>query len=128
MMLTHALFYLMLSFFLVHELDAAMHHEWRVLPLTSRFPDQIGRLVFIWAHIPLLMAIFWLMMPDPDAYAGLCLSAFAVLHVGLHWLYRKHPAYEFNNFSSWALIIGAGILGASHLCAVLFINSGSVAN
>lgn len=127
-MLTHVLFYLMLSFLLVHELDAARRHEWRVLPLTSRLPDHIGQQVFIWAHIPILIAIFWLVTPNPDALAGLCLSAFSVLHVGLHWLFRKHPAYEFNNFSSWTLIIGAGIFGALHVCTVFFTNPGPLAN
>ncbi len=48
---------------------------------------------------------------------GLCL--FAVVHVGLHWLYRRHPAYEFNNPSSWALIVLAGLFGAAYVAAVL---------
>jgi hypothetical protein len=36
-------------------------------------------------------------------------------NVGLHWLFRKHPAYEFNNPSSWGLILLTGALGAAYL-------------
>lgn len=116
---THLLFTLMLCFFIVHELDAVQRHEWRVMPVLNRLPDPSGRQVFIWAHVPILIAIFWWIVPDPDALAGLCLSAFAVLHVGLHWLFRSHPAYEFNNPSSWTLIVGAGLFGALHLLSVI---------
>lgn len=117
-MLTHLLFTLMLSFFIVHELDAVLRHEWRVMPVMRRLPDPMGQQVFIWVHVPILIAIFWWIMPDPNALAGLCLSAFAVVHVGLHWLFRKHPAYEFDNPSSRALIAGAGLFGALHFLSV----------
>lgn len=117
-MLTHLLFTLMLSFFIVHELDAVLRHEWRVMPVMRRLRDPLGRQVFIWAHVPILMAIFWWIMPDPNALAGLFLSAFAVVHVGLHWLFRKHPANEFDNPSSRILITCAGLFGALHFLSV----------
>ncbi|MCR9138628.1 MAG: hypothetical protein NXI27_21685 [Alphaproteobacteria bacterium] len=122
-MMTHLMFNLMLSFFVVHELDAMQRHEWRVLPLTRFLPDPVGRQVFLWAHVPILIAIFWWVLPNPDDLAGLGLSAFAVLHVGLHWMFRRHPAYEFNNPGSWTLIIGTGFFGALHLIAVTLTQS-----
>lgn len=127
-MLTHMLFTLMLSFFIVHELDAVQRHEWRVMPVMDRLPDPLGRQVFIWAHLPILIAIFWWIMPDPNALAGLCLSGFAIVHIGLHWLFRKHPAYEFNNPGSWALIVGAGVFGALHLFWVLLVGPATVSS
>jgi hypothetical protein len=113
-----AIYYAVLAAFLAHELDAVKRNEWRVLPLTSFLPDRIAAQFFIWAHVPLLWLILWL--DDRTATSGvrLCLSAFAIVHVWLHWTYRRHSAYEFNNPSSWALIALTGILGALYLGAV----------
>lgn len=109
------LYWATVAAFLTHELDAVRRHEWRVLPPTSFLPDHVGEELFIWAHVPLFLAVLW--FSDQAGFRqGLC--AFAVVHVGLHWLFRRHPAYEFNNLSSWALILLTGILGAAHLSAV----------
>jgi len=113
------LYVLMLSFFLTHEIDAAFRHEWRVLPITSFLPDEAGRVVFIGAHVPLLVSFFWFDGLNHQSALGLLLSAFAIVHVGLHWLYRRHPAYEFNNWLSVALIVGAGAAGVVHMGLVL---------
>ena len=113
------LFYLlMLSFLFVHELDAVHKHEWRVLPLTSFLPDEIGRRVFVVAHVPLFFAIFYFGELNPISGVATGLSIFAIIHVGLHWLFRKHPAYEFNTVLSWGLICGAGLFGALHLATL----------
>lgn len=103
---------LMVAFFLTHEVDAALRHEWRVLPLTSFLPDAIGREVFLWGHVPIFAAVFWL---GDRAGFRRGLAAFAVMHVGLHWLFRNHPAYEFDNPTSWLLILIPGALGAAYL-------------
>ncbi|MGK7867620.1 DUF6713 family protein [Falsiroseomonas sp. E2-1-a20] len=83
----------LLAAFLAHELDTVKRHEWRVLPLTSFLPDRVGEQVFIWSHLPLVLAS----------------------HVGLHWEFRTHPAYEFNNPSSRGLILLTGFLGAAYV-------------
>jgi hypothetical protein len=107
-------YHLMLAFLFTHEIDAAFRHEWRILPLTSLLPDDVGRELFVWVHVPLFVAILAL-RDRPVFRAGL--AAFAIMHVGLHWLFRHHPAYEFNNPSSWLLILGAGLFGAVYLAA-----------
>jgi len=112
-----ALFYaLMLGFFFTHEMDAMRRHEWRVLPITSFLPDALGKQVFLWAHVPLI-SVIWLYGTDPNAIFSKALSAFAIVHIGLHWAFRKHQHYEFNNLASWTLILGAGLCGAAHLLA-----------
>ena len=50
----------MLSFFVAHEMDAMHRHEWRVLPLTSSLREEAGRIVFLRAHVSLLLTIFGL--------------------------------------------------------------------
>lgn len=118
-MLSDFLFYTMLALFFTHELDAVRRHEWRVLPLTSFLPERIGEQVFVWMHAPLFLAIFWFGRGDPNSGFGLCLSGFSIVHIALHWLFRNHPAYEFNNLTSWALIIATGAFGALHIATVL---------
>jgi hypothetical protein len=92
------LYWMTVATLLTHELDAIRRHEWRVLPLIRFLPDRIGEEVFVWLHIPLFLTVLW---SSGDATFRLGLAAFAVVHVGLHWLLRRHPACEFNNLSSW---------------------------
>lgn len=113
-----ALYWLMVAAFATHELDAIKRREWRVLPLTSFLPKRVGAQVFIWMHLPLFFAIFWFSLAGPASGFVLGLSVFTIIHVGLHWLLRRHPAYEFNNISSWSLIVPTGVLGAALLIAV----------
>ena len=114
------LYYAMVAALFTHELDAVKRHEWRVLPLTSFLPERVGEQVFIWVHVPLFLAIFLFSQGHPVSTFRLGLLAFAMIHVGLHWLFRKHPAYEFNNVSSWSLITLTGVLGAAYLIGALF--------
>ena len=115
LMAANLIYWLMVAAFFTHELDAAMRHEWRVLPLTSWMPEQTGKQIFIWLHIPLFFLIFWFSGITSTNGFRIGLSAFAVVHVGLHWFFRKHPAYEFNNTSSWSLILLTGGLGSAYV-------------
>jgi len=113
-----ALYYLMVAALFTHELDAVKRHEWRVLPLTRLMSERAGEQVFIWIHVPLFAIILWLGEGSIANGFRYGLSGFAVIHVGLHWLYRHHPAYEFNNWNSWSLILLTGVSGAVYLvCA-----------
>jgi apolipoprotein N-acyltransferase len=105
----------MVAAFITHEVDAARRHEWRVLPITFFLPDKIGETVFIWAHLPLVFSIIVISGDDTQGSFRIGLAGFAMVHVGLHWLYRRHPAYQFNNLSSWALVTLTGLLGAIYL-------------
>lgn len=109
------LYFSLLAAFFTHELDAVKQHEWRVLPLTSFLPDRIGEQVFIWVHVPLFAAILWFSGNEPTSGFRNAIAAFAVVHVWLHWIFRNHPRYEFDNPSSWGLILLTGLLGAAYL-------------
>ncbi len=108
-------FALMVGFLFTHELDAMRRHEWRILPLLRDLPDARGEAVFVWLHVPLFAALAWLVLKGADTAGAVAFSAFAVIHVGLHWLLRGHPGNEFANPSSWILIGGAGLSGLVHL-------------
>lgn len=109
-------FFLGLSLILTHELDAVRQREWRIFPLLARLNDEAGFAVFTALHVPLFLAILWgvfaggLNRPVADA-----LSAFFVIHVGLHLLALRHRENRFTSVLSWALIGGAGLCGALDL-------------
>jgi len=112
------IYYAMVGAFFSHELDAVKRHEWRVLPITSFLPERIGEQLFIWMHVPLFALLLWAGDGAPESMTRIGLAAFAIVHVGLHYLFRRHPDYEFNNPSSWALIILTGLLGAAYLVVI----------
>ena len=118
-MTADVLFGLTVAFLATHELDAVKRHEWRILPLTSWLSDQSGERVFIWSHVPLFLLILWIAGQGAASTAALALSAFAVLHAGLHWLFRAHPQNEFTGAGAWLLILGAALSGGCHLLAAL---------
>jgi hypothetical protein len=112
------IFSLMFGLLATHELDAMRWHEWRVLPLTRFFPDDIGMMVFILAHVPLfawLAHVCWAHDEKKRLLARLIFAGFCIVHVGLHWLFRNDPAYEFTGWLSNGLILGAGLAGALYL-------------
>jgi hypothetical protein len=100
---------------LTHELDAVRRHEWRMHPLTSWLPEHIAAPTFVWAHVPLLLALQALAdaLGQPAFRAGV--AAFALLHAGLHWAYRHHPRNELRGHGAWTLILMAGLCGAAYL-------------
>lgn len=108
-------FHLMLAFMIAHELDAVRRHEWRLLPLMRRLPEDWARTLFVWAHVPLALIIFQLVLAGKSATGSILLSAFAIVHVGLHWVFRNDPANEFTGPTSIAFIVLAGVFGAMHL-------------
>ena len=105
----------MAGFLATHELDAIRRHEWRLLPFVSALPEKVGAAVFVWAHVPLFVLVYWIVADGADSAPALWLSGFSIAHVGLHWLYRNHPKNAFNTFGSWALIVLAGAFGTAHL-------------
>ncbi len=111
-------YFAMFALFVTHELDAVKRHEWRILPIISFLKEGIGEQVFIWIHVPLLVGLFYFGALDSSTTTAKGLSTFAIIHVALHWIFRNHPKHEFNDFGSWALIIGAGLFGAAHLLAI----------
>lgn len=109
------LYYTMVAAFFTHELDAVKRHEWRVLPVISSLSERVGEQTFIWIHVPLFALLLWGGDGDPDGAIRIGLAAFAIIHVWLHFLLREHPDNEFNNPSSWSLILLSSLLGAIYL-------------
>jgi hypothetical protein len=111
-------FYLGLATLLTHEMDAMLNHEWRVLPLTSGFPDDIGMVIFLVAHIPIYAGVIAMVAsnkPQLRFWSRLGVSLFLLIHAGLHAIFRRSPAYEFSSATSLILIYGGGLMGLAHI-------------
>jgi hypothetical protein len=106
------LFYINIAWIATHELDAIQQHEWRIFPLTSAFPDHTSYLIFTALHIPLFTWVFWASNAPSFQYG---FDIFMILHAGLHWRFRHHSQYEFDNCYSQMIIWGGVPLGVSHL-------------
>jgi len=79
--------------------------------------------IFIVAHVPLFALLFGLISSSKRALRSrsrIAVSAFLIVHVGLHSLLHSHPAYEFSSLLSTSLIYGSliyggGLIGLTHL-------------
>jgi hypothetical protein len=111
------IFYIALSFILLHEMDAVDKKEWRIFPGLARLNDALGFQVFVYAHLPLYLLLFW------GIWGGhgngervmIGMDIFFIAHVGAHLLMRNHPKNLFKGWLSWSFIIGAGLGGALDL-------------
>lgn len=114
--MAEGIYILTLALFITHEMDAIARHEWRMFPLVRRLDDARGCAIFTLAHVPLLALILWLGFDVATAATTrIVVAAFAIVHVGLHMWFARHPANEFDNPLSQTLIWGAGIAGAFYL-------------
>ncbi|MFM2269056.1 MAG: hypothetical protein RL757_2497 [Bacteroidota bacterium] len=111
-MANNVVFYLGLSFILMHEMDAIRCKEWRILPITSFLNDKIGYFVFLFLHIPIFYWILYMLIDNPNNHKFIIgLDYFFIIHVVLHLLFLKHKKNEFKDYISWSIIVGAGLCG-----------------
>jgi len=117
MIYMNLLFWLNLALLLVHELDAVRRQEWRMFVFLNRLDDERAHQLFALLHVPLLILIFWfLSRPHQPVYIWfqLVVDLFLIIHLGLHLLFRSHPANTFGNAFSMRLITGMALLGVIH--------------
>jgi hypothetical protein len=111
------LFWLGLVLLLAHELDAVRRQEWRMFAYLNRLDGEQAHQLFVLLHLPLFVLIFWfLSRSDQPVYVWfqLVIDIFLLIHLGLHILFRNHPANNFNNTFSLVLITGMALLGLIH--------------
>ena len=78
------LFYIALSFILVHEMDAVRCKEWRIIPVLKLLDDKLGYIIFTVAHIPIYVFIFLkILYPDNGKIFIAGLEVFFIVHVFL---------------------------------------------
>jgi hypothetical protein len=109
---------LMLAVLFTHELDAMTQSEWRLLYVMRSLNDEQGRWWFVAIHVP----VFWALVAlthhannHVQRMSRIGLAVFCIIHALLHWRLADDALSTFNSPLSWCLILGASVLGATHL-------------
>lgn len=110
--MNNIVFFIGISFILLHEMDAIRCHEWRIFPGLSLLNAQLGFVLFMLAHVPLFTWLIYF-VGNPSFRKGF--DIFLLIHLGLHLVFLKHPKNEFKDWISWTIISGAAICGAIDL-------------
>lgn len=118
----HGLFLFGFALLASHEIDAALAAEWRLLFVLRALPDVTAATLFTLTHVPLFVALLWLLF-HPQArvqiWARRLFMAFLVGHAVLHARLSDHALYGFGGWDSKLLIFGAGLTGLAYLAAEL---------
>ena len=121
-MISDLVFYTGIALLLTHEMDAIYRHEWRMFPLICRLSDDVGYHVFVVAHIPLFVLLFWLMHHPSGTvlyWFHVCMDGFFIVHLGLHLLLKSHDQNEFSSVLSKFIIFATALAGATHLILIM---------
>ena len=108
------LFLLGVALLATHELDAIYRHEWRLFFGWTPLSDESAYRLFTLLHVPLFVFLYY-QAARGDRWFENAFDAFLMIHVGLHFAFRRHPQNEFRNAFSQTLIWGAGATGLLHL-------------
>jgi len=101
-----------LSLIIIHEMDAIRCKEWRIFPGLSILKNKTGQTVFLFAHIPIFIWLFWQITNSSDIDSfRIGFDIFLIAHLGFHLLFLKHKNNEFKDWISWTIIAGAGTSG-----------------
>lgn len=111
-------YYLGLTALFVHEMDAVMAAEWRLLYVLRTLPEATAYTAFLLLHLPMFFLFLWLSHHGNarlrDGFR-LLVCGFLVVHAGLHARLADAPLNGFDGVISNALIAGAGLFGAGYL-------------
>ena len=110
--LTEFFFLAGLTCIVLHELDAIRQGEAAFfLGWTGASEVTIYR-VFTALHAPLLL---WMLFVINNEGFRVGLSAFLIIHMGLHIALHNHPRIRFDTWFSWLWIAGGAVCGAGYL-------------
>lgn len=107
---------------MTHELDAVLHHEWRLLYVLRTMDDSQAYPIFVLMHVAMFMAIFVYTDHHIEKYRKWfrnSLSVFLIVHALIHFSFIGTPGYTFAGWLSNSLIFGSAILGAAYLASSL---------
>jgi hypothetical protein len=110
------LFLSVVSFLLVHELDAVRQREWQFFFAPLPVSDETAVRIFTAVHAPLFVVVLG-SLESPTAQVAV--DTFAIIHAGVHFGLRNHPLVAFGGLFSRFWIYGGALLGALHLVFVL---------
>lgn len=113
-------FILLITLFLLHEMDAIRAKEWKMFIFLQDLKEEIAYFVFSIIHLPLyfLILFFLFRVRENDTFL-IIFDVLMVAHTVVHICFRKHPDNGFHPFYSKAIIYMMGILSVIHIAMVL---------
>jgi hypothetical protein len=109
---------LLISLLFTHEVDAVLQAEWRLLYVLREMPEALASQCFVAIHVPLfVLCVGFAYHPASNAQivSRVAISAFAIVHAGLHFRLRNDPLNLFESTLSLGLIYGPALLGVCYL-------------
>ena len=119
------LYYLGVSAFFTHELDAVLNQEWELLFHLFSLRQGIGDVLFVALHFPLFFLFFYFghhkKSNIKEAFrVGVCL--FLVIHSILHFSLSHHSLHYFRGMLSNLYIFSAAFFGLAFLLLKTYFN------
>jgi len=102
-MLIKILFWINISLFILHEMDAVKTREWKMMIFMNRLDDDTGHIVFTTLHLPLFVILFYL-MKNFFEYLVPAVAVIFIIHQIMHIVFRKHTENRMNNMFSRIII------------------------
>lgn len=107
---------MILSFLLVHEMDAIRAKEWKMFIVLKNMADEAACKVFISIHFPLYLgALYALLRGGTAGYVlKIIIDVFLLGHALIHFSFRKHCGNGFHTLFSKTIIYSMAVLAPLH--------------
>jgi hypothetical protein len=108
-------------FLFMHEFDASHKGEWRMLRFLRVFKDETQYLIFLYAHIPITLFLFyylWTVYNYNNFILWIIINALSVAHLIIHLVALKWDSNVIKPGNSFFIVIGYAITGLAGLLLV----------
>ncbi len=109
--MTDILYIILLSLFIIHEMDAVLYAEWKMFAKLKDLDDTLAYKIFLISHLPLYIIIFTFYS---NSLCRIIVSFLLVCHAIVHVGFKKHPNNKFDGLSN-CLIYLCGAVAALNL-------------
>lgn len=116
-------FMVALTFFTVHEIDAAVRQEWIFIPILKNLSASAGATAFIALHIPLFFFLFSMVTSSSRKIRNrsrFIVSILFICHSIAHFILRGYCNFSFVSFCPALYIYGTAAASIAYLLVSSF--------
>jgi hypothetical protein len=118
--------FLNLSLILTHEIDAAIHKEWRLLYILRTIKNEnTSSQIFVFLHVPLIFIMLYFLFHkriNKMKISRRILSIFLIIHGILHYRLSEDSLYTMYTETSYFTIFGGSLSGFLYLLFEKYID------
>ncbi len=100
--MTDILYIILLSLFVIHEMDAIRCSEWKMFAKIKDLEDSLAYRIFFIAHLPLYIILF---VFYSNSLCRIIVSILLICHAIVHVGFKKHPNNKFDGLSHCLIYI-----------------------